>query len=230
MNPVVLIAALIGAGAILLIFWGLFGARRDEVQDRLERYASPGGARTEKTEEKRKEQQNLLEQLAGSRALLDLNKIVERRDWGANLARELARADLALKPSEFLAIRLGAIVGLPAITFLLGATILPSLGNPLAWVAGHGHRLVAAPLLAQPTQEPAAQGVQQPPRRHHHAHRQLAASRLVVPAVHRDGGPRDRSRPSPPSSTASSGRSTWACPSSRRSTTWPGACAPMTWS
>ena len=32
MNPVVLIAALIGAVAILLIFWGLFGARRDEVQ------------------------------------------------------------------------------------------------------------------------------------------------------------------------------------------------------
>ena len=91
-----------------------------------------------------KEQQSLLVQLAGSRAFLDFNKVVERRDWGANLARELARADLALKPSEFLAIRLGAIIGLPAITFLLGATVLPSLGNPLAWVAGHGHRLVAA--------------------------------------------------------------------------------------
>ena len=85
MNPVTLIAALIGAGAVLLIFWGLFGTRRDEVQDRLERYASTG-ASTEKNEEKRKEQQGLLEQLAGSRALLDLNKVVERRDWGANPA------------------------------------------------------------------------------------------------------------------------------------------------
>jgi len=133
MNPVVLVAALIGAGAILLIFWGLFGARRDEVQDRLERYASAGGA-ADKTEEKRKEQQSLLVQLAGSRALLDLNKIVERRDFGADLARELARADLALKPSEFLAIRFGAIIGLPAIAFLLGATVMPALGHPLAWV------------------------------------------------------------------------------------------------
>ena len=133
MNPVVLFAALIGAVAILLIFWGLFGARRDEVQDRLERYASPGSA-NEKTEVQQKQQQNLLVQLAGSRAFLDFNKLVEKRDWGANLARELARADLALKPSEFLAIRVGAIIGLPAIAFLLGATVVPALGNPLAWV------------------------------------------------------------------------------------------------
>ena len=33
----------------------------------------------------------------------------------ANLARELARADLVLKPSEFLAIRVGAIVGVPLV-------------------------------------------------------------------------------------------------------------------
>ena len=137
----------------------------------------------------RKEQQNLLVQLAGSRAFLDFNKIVEKRDWGANLARELARADLALKPSEFLAIRFGAILGLPAIVFLLGATMLPALGHPLAWVAGDGHRLVAAQVLAGPTQERPAQGIQQPPGRHHHPHRQLAARGLVVPAVHRDGRP-----------------------------------------
>jgi tight adherence protein B len=59
---------------------------------------------------------------------------VEKRDWGANLARELARADLALKPSEFLAIRAGALFGIPAVVYLLGATILPSVGNPLAYV------------------------------------------------------------------------------------------------
>ncbi|MEZ4597601.1 MAG: hypothetical protein R3C32_12755 [Chloroflexota bacterium] len=127
-----LVAALIAATAVLLIFWGLFGTRRDDVQARLERYASAGGG--ERNEEKRQEAQSLLEQLAGSRALTDLNKIVEKRDWGANLARELARADLALKPSEFLAIRAGALVGIPAVVYLLGATIMPSLGNPLAYV------------------------------------------------------------------------------------------------
>lgn len=132
MSPVMLVAALIAATAVLLIFWGLFGTRRDDVQARLERYASAGTG--ERSEEKRQEAQSFLEQLAGSRALTDLNKIVEKRDWGANLARELARADLALKPSEFLAIRVGAIVGLPALVYLLGATIMPSLGNPLAYV------------------------------------------------------------------------------------------------
>ena len=134
MSPVMFVAALIAATAVLLVFWGLFGARRDDVQDRLERYASAGGTTTEKSEEKRKEQQSLLEQFASSRALTDLNKIVEKRDWGANLARELSRADLALKPSEFLAIRVGLVVGLPALVVLLGATILPSLGNPIAYV------------------------------------------------------------------------------------------------
>ena len=133
MSPVMLVAALIAAAAVLLIFWGLFGARRDDVQARLERYAS-AGAGGERSDERRQEQQSFLEQLAGSRALTDLNKIVEKRDWGANLARELARADLALKPSEFLAIRAGALLGIPAVVYLLGATIMPSVGNPLAYV------------------------------------------------------------------------------------------------
>jgi tight adherence protein B len=133
MSPVMLVAAVIAAAAVLLIFWGLFGARRDDVQARLERYASAAGG-AERSEEKRQEQQSLLEQLADSRALTDLNKLVEKRDWGANLARELARADLALKPSEFLAIRAGCIVGLPAVVYLLGATVVPTVSNPLAYV------------------------------------------------------------------------------------------------
>jgi tight adherence protein B len=134
MSPVMLVAGLIAAAAVLLIFWGLFGARRDDVQARLERYASAGGAGGERSEEKRQEAQSFLEQLASSRALTDFNKIVEKRDWGANLARELAQADLALKPSEFLAIRAGALFGIPAVVYLLGATILPTLANPLAYV------------------------------------------------------------------------------------------------
>ena len=53
MSPVMLVAALIAATAVLLIFWGLFGTRRDDVQARLERYASAGGG--ERNEEKRQE-------------------------------------------------------------------------------------------------------------------------------------------------------------------------------
>ena len=36
--------------------------------------------------------------------MAQLNKVVEQRDFGANLAREIARADLRLKPSEYLVI------------------------------------------------------------------------------------------------------------------------------
>ena len=39
--------------------------------------------------------------------LAQLNRVVEQRDFGANLARDIARADLKLKPSEFLAIWAG---------------------------------------------------------------------------------------------------------------------------
>ena len=46
-------------------------------------------------------------------ALTSFNRVVEKRDWGSNLARELARADLVLKPSEFLAIRAAAMLGVP---------------------------------------------------------------------------------------------------------------------
>ena len=50
---------------------------------------------------------DLGERLASSVAMASFNRVVDRGDWGANLARELARADVALKPSEFLAIRAG---------------------------------------------------------------------------------------------------------------------------
>ena len=43
-----------------------------------------------------------------------LNKVVEQRDFGANLAREIARADLRLKVSEYLVIWVGTTVGLPS--------------------------------------------------------------------------------------------------------------------
>ncbi len=57
---------------------------------------------------------------------------VEQRDWGANMARELARADLQLRPSEYLAIRVAAVVGAPLVVYLLGATVIPSLSSPIA--------------------------------------------------------------------------------------------------
>ena len=74
--------------------------------------------------------------IASSAAVANFNRVVEKRDWGANLARELARADLVLKPSEYLAMRFGVILAVPVIVFILGLTVLPALSNPLALVVG----------------------------------------------------------------------------------------------
>jgi tight adherence protein B len=78
---------------------------------------------------------------------------VEGADFGANLARELARADLKLKPSEYLAIWFGAILGLPAFAFLLGQTRHAGAQQPRRVDGRRGHRLLAAALLAEASEE-----------------------------------------------------------------------------
>ncbi len=119
--------AAVAAVGVLLIFISLAG--RSDVNKRLERYASGDGA--EQVSEKR----DLGDRLALAAAFASVNRLVERRDFGSNLARELARADLALKPSEFLAIRVGAVVGLPLGMFLL-SPIIGFLSSPIAWIGG----------------------------------------------------------------------------------------------
>ena len=131
MNPIVLVAAAMMAMAILLVFIGISNtAGGSGVAARLERYAS--GRRGE--EPKRAEgDATLASALASSAALSALNKVVEQRDFGANLARELARADLRLKPSEYLGLWAGSVVGVPVICLVL-SPLLPTLGNPLVLV------------------------------------------------------------------------------------------------
>ncbi len=119
--------AAVAAVGVLLIFISLAG--RSDVNKRLERYAS--GDPVEQVSEKR----DLSDRLALAAAFATVNRVVERRDFGSNLARELARADLALKPSEFLAIRVGALLGLPLGMFLL-SPFIGFFGSPIAWVAG----------------------------------------------------------------------------------------------
>jgi tight adherence protein B len=68
-------------------------------------------------------------------ALARLNRIVEQRDFGANLARDIARADLKLKPGEFIAIWAGTIVGVPFLFLFLGLVLDP-LRSPLGLLGG----------------------------------------------------------------------------------------------
>jgi tight adherence protein B len=118
----------LAAIGVLFIFMGLAGGQN--VSARLERYVSQSPADVLPTEKK-----SVGQKITGTGAFSSFNRLVEARDYGANLARELARADLALKPSEFIAIRAGMIVGIPAFMFLL-SPIVEAFGNPLVWVIG----------------------------------------------------------------------------------------------
>jgi tight adherence protein B len=123
--------AAIAALAILLIAAGIASSGGSGISTRLERYASG------RSEQKAAAtgQGGLADLLAQSTTLAQLNKVVEQRDFGANLAREIARADLKLKVSEYLAIWGASIVGIPFI-FLAFSIALPALGSPLALLVG----------------------------------------------------------------------------------------------
>jgi tight adherence protein B len=130
--PLTVVVAAVAAGAILLIALGVATSGSGSgISTRLERYAS-GRNETQKVTTG---QGAIADLLAQSVALASLNRVVEQRDFGANLARELARADLKLKPSEYLALWAGTTIGVP-ILFIVLSTILPTLGNPIVILVG----------------------------------------------------------------------------------------------
>ncbi len=128
--PVMTLAlAGIAALAILLIAVGIAtSGGGSSMSARLERYASQPQTKSQGSA-------GLGDLVQQSQALAQLNKVVEQRDFGANLARDIARADLKLKPSEFLMIWGAAIVGVPLL-FLVLSIVLPALGSPIALLAG----------------------------------------------------------------------------------------------
>jgi tight adherence protein B len=125
MDPMTIVVAALAAVGVLLVFVSL--ASGPDVNARLERYAA--------SPVERQQRKDLRESFATSAALANINRVVERRDWGSNLARELARADVALKPSEFLAIRFGAVIGVPLFMIIL-SPLIGFLGSPIAWIGG----------------------------------------------------------------------------------------------
>ncbi|HEY7736509.1 MAG TPA: type II secretion system F family protein [Candidatus Limnocylindrales bacterium] len=128
--PTIAVAA-VAALAILLIAVGVATSGGSGITARLERYAA--GAQPQKAAPSG--QGAIADLIAQSAALAQLNKVVEQRDFGANLAREIARADLRLKVSEYLGIWIGATVGIPVL-FLILSIVLPALGNPIALLVG----------------------------------------------------------------------------------------------
>ena len=131
MDPLVLGVAGVAALAILLIAVGVASSGSSGISDRLERYASgKDGTKAATTGSG-----PISDLIAQSQAIANLNRVVEGRDFGANLSRDLARADLKLKPSEFLAIWAGSIVGIPVLMFIF-SFFSPALGSPLLLLVG----------------------------------------------------------------------------------------------
>jgi tight adherence protein B len=134
MSATVIIVALILAMGIMLVFLGLAtSGRGSAISTRLERYTA-GKPDLPSTTTVRPGV-GIGGVLAQSVALARLNKIVEQRDFGANLARDIARADLKLKPGEFIGIWLGAVVGVPFLFLTVGVVFKP-LQSPIALLLG----------------------------------------------------------------------------------------------
>jgi tight adherence protein B len=128
---ITLIVAAAAALSIVLIAFGISSSGGGGLTlDRLERYAA-----TTRSAIPGQKAEGLAELVAQSAAFAAVNRAVEKRDFGANLLRELGAADLKLKPSEYLAIWAGAIVGTPLIFYVLGF-VLPSLQSPLMLLLG----------------------------------------------------------------------------------------------
>ncbi len=133
MDPVTLALAGALALGIILIFVGIAGSGGSGISDRLERYAAkPSDAQRKAASSG---QGGVADMIASSATLNSLNRVVEQRDFGANLARDIARADLHLKPSEFLMIWAAAIIGIPLLMLLL-SPFIPAFGNPILLLIG----------------------------------------------------------------------------------------------
>ncbi len=131
-------AAVVGVlvfSGLMLVFLGVASSgRRSSINARLERYAA-GKEEPTASATSAQAPTGLSDILAGSVALARLNRIVEQRDFGANLARDIARADLKLRSSEFMAIWAGTVLAVPGI-FLMLSIVLAPLGTPIALLVG----------------------------------------------------------------------------------------------
>jgi tight adherence protein B len=118
--------------AVLLIAVGIARAGSSRVEERLERYASVQSSRDEPA---KREQASIAGMLQGSTTLKSLNRGLERRDFGAGIARDIARADLKLRVSEYLIMWAALTLGIPCAMYLL-APVVEAFGSPIAWVVG----------------------------------------------------------------------------------------------
>ncbi len=134
MNSLSILLGLIAFVGVLLLFIGIATARSGSgIAARLERYAA--GGRNDAAVAAAAPAGAGLGDVLAQRVTLPFNRVLEQRDFGANLARELARADLRLKVSEYLVIWAACIFAVP-ILFAFFSLFFSTLRSPLALVIG----------------------------------------------------------------------------------------------
>ncbi len=111
MDPLILILIVGGAIVLALLVMGLVvtvTSERSLVEERLGRYILE---REEKSSRKKEKTTPVGDWL---------NVRLERSSWGESVARELARADLKLKPSEYIAVMIIAAIAIGGLAWLFG--------------------------------------------------------------------------------------------------------------
>src|SRR5262245_36728898 len=107
MEPIIgLIVALATGAAVLLVVVGVFGTSRSAASQRLDQLVTVPQAQMAP-----EERATMREALAQSPLISGVNRIVERRSWSERLGRDLASADLTLRPLEYIVIRVLVIIG-----------------------------------------------------------------------------------------------------------------------
>jgi len=114
-----LIAGL-AASSILLVAVGIARAGSgDTVSSRLERYASGTSTVTTSPADRESAISGLL------------NRAIERQDFATRLSIDLARADLTMKPAEYVSLWLASPIVFVAVAFVLGIIIRPLQSLPM---------------------------------------------------------------------------------------------------
>jgi tight adherence protein B len=120
LNPFLVAGA--AALAVLLIAVGIaMSGGSGTIASRLERYASAGGGVAEPAAEPGERE---------SAVVAGLSRVIERQDLAARLGVELARADLKLKPAEFVMFWLVSPIVFVAAAMAFGV-VFPGLQNPI---------------------------------------------------------------------------------------------------
>jgi tight adherence protein B len=127
MEPMLLIFIFGGAAVVVLLVIGIVITARSErslVDERLGRYLEAEEIKDKKAEK-------------GTPVSDWMNRRLERSTWGGGIARELARADLKLKPAEYIIVMLLSGLGTAVVFwFLMGRGIKIPIFPILGFIVG----------------------------------------------------------------------------------------------